>query len=160
VVRVELLPIYLRDHLTGSTVGLELVKRAAGSNRDGELGAPLSELRDEIDEDRATLLDVMRRSGVRRDPVKELAAWSAEKVGRLKLNGRLRGYSPLSRVVELEGLTMLVAGKRALWRTLAELESAHPEWRGIDFSALQARAESQHARLDALRTRAAALAFA
>jgi hypothetical protein len=157
---VELLPIYLRDHLSGSTAGLELVKRAHGSNRASEFGPPLAELREEIAEDRAALLDVMRRSGVRRDPLKELAAWSAEKAGRLKLNGRLRGYSPLSRVVEVDGLTMLVAGKRALWRTLAELADAHPEWHGIDFTALQARAESQHARLDALRARVTAIALA
>jgi hypothetical protein len=156
---VELLAIYLRDHLTGATGALELIKRAHGSNRDSEFGPPLAELRDEVAEDRAALLDVMRRCGVRRDPLKELVAWSAEKAGRLKLNGRLLGYSPLSRVVELETLTMLVVGKRALWRTLAELRDTHPEWDGIDFAALQARAEDQRVRLDALRARASALAF-
>lgn len=156
---MELLAIYLRDHLTGSTGALELIKRAYGSNQDSELGPPLAELRDELFEDRLALLDVMRRCGVRRDPLKELVAWSAEKAGRLKLNGRLLGYSPLSRVVELEALTMLVAGKRALWRTLGELQEAHPEWDGLDFALLQARAEDQHVRLDALRTRASAIAF-
>ena len=35
---------------------------------------------------------------------KNAGAWALEKVGRLKLNGELTSYSPLSRVVELEGL--------------------------------------------------------
>ena len=33
---------------------------------------------------------------------KDGAAWVAEKLGRLKTNGQLTGYSPLSRLVELE----------------------------------------------------------
>jgi hypothetical protein len=36
----------------------------------------------------------------------------------LKLNGQLRGYSPLSRLDELELLQIGVAGKRRLWRAL------------------------------------------
>ena len=38
-------------------------------------------------------------------------AWSAEKFGRLKLNGQLSGYSPLSRLEELEILALVAEGK-------------------------------------------------
>jgi hypothetical protein len=54
-------------------------------------------------------MDELRFGG---DKVKNIAAWGIEKVGRLKLNGQLTGYSPLSRVVELEGLLAGIAGKR------------------------------------------------
>ena len=38
-------------------------------------------------------------------------AWTAEELERLKLNGQLAGYSPLSRLVELEGLAVGIEGK-------------------------------------------------
>lgn len=45
-------------------------------------------------------------------------AWAAEKLVRLKLNGRLRGYSPLSRLLELEMLHIGITGKLELWQAL------------------------------------------
>ena len=48
----KLLGIYLNDHLAGSTGGVELVKRAARSNRESELGEFLATLAVEIGEDR------------------------------------------------------------------------------------------------------------
>src|SRR4051794_12453452 len=102
----KLLAIYLNDHLAGSTVGCELAKRALGSNEGNEFGRFLEWLRDEVEEDRETLRALMRRVGVKEDPVKRVAAIVGERAGRLKPNGALRGYSPLSRVVELEGLAL------------------------------------------------------
>ena len=55
---------------------------------------------------RRSLLATMEALGARVDRLKAAAAWGGEKLGRLKLNGQLRGYSPLSRVVELEGLAL------------------------------------------------------
>ena len=77
---------------------------------------------------------------VGRDRVKVAGGWTAEKVGRLKLNGRFAGYSPLSRVLELEGLIAGVNGKLALWHSLLELAPAEPR---ID--AAQRRAPGQRA---------------
>ena len=57
----------------------------------------------QIEEDVDALRDLMARLGVKPDRVKEAMGWTAEKLGRLKLNGQLLGYSPLSRLVELEG---------------------------------------------------------
>src|SRR3954465_3970114 len=94
--------IHLNAPLAGAAGGLELARRALGANRGTAFEAPLQRLATEIAEDREALLDVMDRLGARRDPVKQWAGWLAEKAGRLKPNGRLLGYSPLSRVVELE----------------------------------------------------------
>jgi len=64
------------------------------------------------------------------DRAKQFVAWTAEKAGRLKLNGRLLGYSPLSRVEELEALRLGVTGKRMLWIALDELSAAVSPSRG------------------------------
>jgi hypothetical protein len=138
-------------------VGVELARRAVVSNRAGELGRALTEVCGEIEADQATLAALMDRLGVDRSPVKPAGAWLAEKLGRLKLNGRLRGYSPLSRVVELEGLCAGIAGKAMLWRSLERSLDTVP---GFDFEELAGRAAAQRERLEAHRLEAAATAFA
>ena len=138
------LATYLNDHLLGSTLGLELVRRAAGENKGSELGAFLDGLVGEIEEDRDTLLAVIGELGVKPDQLKVAAGWTAEKLGRLKPNGQLLGYSPLSPLVELEGLLIGIQGKLAMWQALADVA----EQLGLDrarFEALAARAERQQA---------------
>jgi hypothetical protein len=154
----RLLAIYLNDHLAGSTLGVELVRRVSSSNReDPELGAPLEQLRTEIEEDRAILEQLMDGLGVRRDRVKPAVAWTGEKLGRLKLNGRLSGYSPLSRVLELEGLCIGIAGKLQLWRALGI--SLGPRHGSFDFAELAERATRQRSQVEGLHVKAAARAF-
>ncbi len=155
-----LLAIYLNDHLAGATAILQLARRTAASNRDSDHGVFLAELSEEIAEDRESLLEVMRALEVRRDPAKVLAAWAAEKAGRLKLNGRLLSYSPYSRVLELEVLLLGVHGKLALWQALQQLEPSEPLLDGELLRDLRERAEDQIARLQDHRLRAAARAFA
>ena len=134
-----LLRIYLNDHLAGSTLGLALVRRVRRSNPDGELGEFLTWLETQIAEDRESLFRVLDAAGVRRNPVKQGTARFAEVVGRLKLNGRLRGYSDLSRLLELEGLAIGIEGKRALWTALAASGRSFP----VDLEELAARARLQ-----------------
>jgi|SRR5436305_12600022 len=155
----DLLSIYLNDHLAGATAGAELARRVAGSNRQTSFGSVLSELAKEIEEDRRTLLQIMRRLDVRQDRLKTLASWGAEKAGRLKLNGRIIGYSPLSRLEELEGLTIGVEGKLALWQALRETHADDSRLRGIDLEELIKRARSQRRRLERQRRNAAAEAI-
>ena len=151
------LAIHLNDHLAGSAVGVELARRLRSSNEDDlEMGPPLAAVCAEIEADRETLEALMERLGVRRDPLKPALAWTGEKLGRLKLNGQLRGYSPLSRLVELEGLTLGITGKLQLWRALERsLDSVD----GFDFEQLAERAASQRERVEGLRLKAAARAF-
>ena len=122
--RPELLAIYLNDHLAGSTGGVETARRARGSNEGTEFGAPLAALCAEIEADRETLEAVMKELGVARSRIKPAIGWLGEKLGRLKPNGQLRGYSPLSRVVELELLLLGITGKLRLWTLLDELVGA------------------------------------
>jgi hypothetical protein len=155
----RLIGIYLNDHLAGATGGLELARRLASRNRGTEYEEQLGRIAAEIEEDRVALEDVMTRLGAAANPVKVRAAWAAERVGRLKMNGRLLGYSPLSRLEELEALRLGVEGKLALWRSLKETRGADRRLEGIDLDALANRAERQRDELEAMRLRAATGAF-
>jgi hypothetical protein len=155
----RLIAIYLNDHLAGATGGVELARRALGANRGTPFEAPLERLAGELEEDRAALADVMDRLGVARDPLKVWAGWAAEKLGRAKLNGRISGYSPYSRVLELEVLALGVEGKRALWRALERVADGDARLTGVDLAALGRRAEGQRRLVERHRLRAAEIAF-
>ena len=149
------LTTYLNDHLAGSTAGLDLARRAAANNEGTPPGKVLAEVADEIAEDREALLDVMARLSVSRDPIKVAGGWAVEKLGRLKLNGSIVSYSPLSRMLEIEGLALGVEGKGSLWQALKVTHGDDPRLRGVDLDALIARARSQRRRLERLRRGAA-----
>jgi hypothetical protein len=151
----KLLGIYLNDHLAGSTVGLELAKRARGQNRHSEYGGFLETLVKEIEADRKALEGIMDDLEVRKDTAKVAAGWIAEKAGRLKLNGRLTGYSPLSRLVEIEALALGVTGKLALWKALRLLADGEPALDGPALERLIERAERQQRDLEEHRLAAA-----
>ncbi len=153
---MDLLGTYLNDHLAGATGGLELARRARDSNEGNEYGELLSELADELAEDREGLKALISELGYRHDHVKVAGGWLGEKAGRLKPNGALLSYSPLSRVVELEGLTVGVTGKRSMW---LNLQAAGVKPKSVDLAGLEAQANSQLERLEPLRKRAAAEAF-
>ena len=144
----QMLGIYLNDHLALATAAADLGERSHASNRDGALGALLARLRDELAAERETLLDVMQRLDVRRDRLKELAGWAGEKGGRLKLNGRLFSYSPMSRVTELDALTLLVSAERSLWRGLQAALGDDERLAGLDLPARAAAAEARLAAID------------
>ena len=155
----KLLRIYLNDHLAAATAGVELARRSLKANRGSEFEEFLERLTRELEEDRAALARVMDELGVPKSAAKRGAAVVAERVGRLKLNGRIRGYSPLSRVLELEGLTIGIEGKLSLWRNLRDAAGVADRLQGIDLDALIARGERQQRSLEPHRLEAARAAF-
>ena len=154
----KLLRIYLNDHLAGSVAGTALARRALANNRGTPLGDVLERVAREIAEDKDALTKAMGSLGIPQSSIKQSAAALAERVGRLKLNGQLTGYSPLSRLVELESLSIGIAGKHALWRSLKETGAlgADPP---VDLDALIERAERQRADLEPHRIEAARVAL-
>jgi hypothetical protein len=154
----DLLKTYLQDHHAGATVGLELARRTAGANEDNpQFGPELARIAEEIAEDREMLEQIMERLEVKPNKLKDAGGWTMEKLGRLKTNNRLVGYSPLSRVIELEGLVIGVTGKQALWE--AAQTAVGESLDGISFTTLSERAADQRSRLEELRRSAAAEAF-
>ena len=155
----RLLEIYLADHLAAATAGAALARRTAKSNAATEFGGVLRRLTAEIEDDRRTLQNMVAEFGFRESRAKEAIAWVGEKVGRLKLNGQIRGYSPLSRVLELEALSVGVAGKLALWQSLQAVPSTAERLRSVDLEQLAERAQGQRDEIEELRLRAAREAF-
>jgi hypothetical protein len=129
------LSIYLNDHLSGATAGVELARRVTPG-----------ELADEIDQDRGVLLEVMQRLSVGRDRARIALGWGAEKVLRLKPGGRF---------ADLETLSLGVEGKLALWEALHRAYGDDARLRGVDLDALSARARSQRERIEQQRLDAA-----
>ena len=156
----QLLRIYLQDHLAGATGGASLAVRLARNNQGTSYAAELTQLSREVADDLGTLQQLMAALHVSPNPAKNAAASVAERVGRLKLNGRLTGYSPLSRLVEIEALKAGVQGKAALWRSLQYVADDYPALDTQQFSTLQERAQSQLDRLLSLHRRAAVDALA
>jgi hypothetical protein len=154
------LRIYLQDHLAGSTTGLELARRTRDANEGTDYGPPLAKIADEIASDRRQLENIMRDLGVGADKLKNITAWGLEKVGRLKLNGEVTSYSPLSRVVELEGLLTGITGKWGLWVALLEVAPSEPRLDAVLLERLRDRAEEQRATVEELREKASREAFA
>ena len=91
--------------------------------------------------------------------MKNTLARGLELAGRLKLNGQLTGYSPLSRLVELEGLITGISGKISLWRALLELVPQEPRLDAERLQQLIERGEEQRRTVEELRTRAVRDAF-
>ncbi len=116
---------YLNDHLAAATAGVQLTERATRHPGVGD-PAQMAQLRKEIREDLASLRDFMAVLGISERPYKRLLALAAERVSRLKLNGKIVRTSELTPLVELEGLTIAITGKRAGWlslRTIAETDT-------------------------------------
>jgi hypothetical protein len=153
----RLLSIYLNDHWVGSVIGLKLARRARAGNAGTPLGDYLEDLASEIQSDREALRSLMDELGIRRSRLKAFGAWTAEKLGRMKLNGRLRSYSPLSRLLELESLYLGITGKRELWRALQRIFGN--ELPRFDFEELVRRADRQAAEVAEQRLEAVSAAL-
>jgi len=149
------LGIYLNDHLGGATMGVELFRRASGSAQ-GPVKTQLQELTTEVEQDRESLRTLMGTLGLPVHRYKVLGGWVLEKVARFKPNGRLFSRSPLSDLIELEGLLLGVQGKAAAFRTLRRLADTDTRLQASTLDELIARAERQADTLEKLRIHTAA----
>jgi hypothetical protein len=155
----KFLAIYMNDQLALGVAWRELARRAARNNKDSAMGKALTHVATGIAEDVETFRKIMNRLHIRTSLIKPALALGAERVGRLKLNGEVRKYSPLSRFVELEYLTMGIDGKKQLWQTLRDLAALSSRLPDIDFDNLIHRAEQQRAELEPFRVQAGTEAF-
>jgi hypothetical protein len=153
------LRIYMNDQLALGIAWREVAKRAQGENEGTPLGEALRRVATGISEDVETFEAMMERLGFARDRVKTVAATAAERLGRLKPNGQLRGYSPLSRFAELDFLAMGIEGKKILWANLRDLGDLRSRLPDVDFEELIRRAQAQREELEPFRARAGRQAF-
>ena len=153
----EALTIYLQDHHAGAQAGIALARRAAANHRGTDAGPVLDGLVADLVEDEQVLERIMRTVGADRSPIKDIGARLAELGGRLKLNGQLLGRSPLSSVIELEGLLSGVKSKQHVWLLLRDATDLDLDREELD--RMVARADDQLERLHDLWGRAATTAF-
>ncbi|MCK0116463.1 NAD-dependent epimerase/dehydratase family protein [Isoptericola sp. S6320L] len=154
----HLFGLYLSEHLTGSTAGLDRIERMADSYRDTPFHADLAELTEQIRSERRLYRTLLATLGIRRRRYRQVLAAAAERVGRLKLNGRVLERSPLTVLLEVELMRSALLGKLGGWRTLQE----YADDVGLDpdrFGALAELANRQLALLDRLHEHARERAF-
>lgn len=123
----RLFRIYLQDHLAVLRGAVELAHRVKQQCDEEWAREAATRFLGGVIEDRKELLRVARDLGVEPSLAKEAGAWLGQKLGGLKLNGRVFSRSPLSTLVEMEGMCMLAAHGEAAWRALEPLAEARPE---------------------------------
>jgi hypothetical protein len=155
----EFLRIYMNDQLALGYGWRELARRAERNNEGTPLGHALKGVASGIAEDVATFEKMMRRLGIPRSPVKPTLAIIGERISRLKMNGHILAYSPLSRFLELDILAMGLDGKVLLWSTLRDLAGLAARLPETDFGYLIRRAREQREEVEPLRRQAAQQAF-
>ena len=116
----ELLQLYLSDHLTGATAGVERMNRMAQDYVDTPMFATLSALAVEIRTEQVFLKNLIQQLGLKQMHYRQAMADVAEKVGRLKGNGRAVSRSPMTMLLETELMRSAVIGKKGGWQTLIE----------------------------------------
>ena len=151
----RLLRIYMSDQLALGVLWRELARRAHNASNGTAEGAVLGRVASAIAEDVSTFEQMMRRLGFSTRTPKALLAVVAERVGRLKLNGRIISRSPLSRFEELDVLVIGIDGKVVLWQNLRDGAALGARLPDIDFDRLIERARSQRTQLEPLHAQAA-----
>jgi hypothetical protein len=136
--------------------GRRLAARMASSR--GHAGAEglLRESSEELCTGCRTLASFLRQLGASRPRARLAMADLAELAGRLKPNGRRVSRSPLSDVLELEGLALAFASAALAWRSLAQAGVAAEDV----VSARAERCETLAARVGLAASAAAAGALA
>lgn len=144
------LSVYLNDHHAGAHSALALIDRLLGE----EATPWLAELRTDIEQDRQTLADVMRRLDIAESSVKKVSGWVGEQMVATKLAAE-SPHPAFRRMEAYELLSLGILGKQKLWLALIEAAAGYPALSGISLDQLFARAVDQHARVERERLLAA-----
>jgi len=125
------LPVYLNDHLAGSIGALEMVDHLIETHEGKPLEKFLKAFRDDIEADQRELKQIMEQLGIDESGTRKAGAWVAEKVLRAKLRVGDSGEANLALLQSLESLSLGIAGKRSLWRTLDVVLGSGASLRGL-----------------------------
>jgi hypothetical protein len=156
---IEALEVYLNDHLAASAGAVDLAGRIRANNEGTPLAAYLAGLRSDVEDDRATLVSIMDRLGVPRSTPKQVAGRVMETLSRLRLNEHVTRSPDVTRLMEIETLSLGIEGKLALWIALEHVAPSRPELDPFDLPALKTRAVEQRSGLEPFRLEAAARAL-
>ncbi|MGI8517161.1 MAG: hypothetical protein ACR2ME_02285 [Acidimicrobiia bacterium] len=155
--KFEFLAPYLNDHWAGAAAGCRLAQRLAAKSRKTSWGGQLAEIFDQIEDDKRSLREIRAALDIHGGDLKRAIAVLMGLIIRLKTG--FRGYTPLSRVDELEMLMAGVSSKRGLWVSLQSCAASRPMLQGFKLVELEQRATQQIESLRAIHAEAAKLAF-
>jgi hypothetical protein len=144
----ERLHLYLNDHLAGSVAAIEMIDNLIEHHPEDRFGTFFRDLRNEIHADQEKLSDLIRKVGAEESAMRKAGAWLAEKLGRAKFGD---ADDSIELFQALETLTLGITGKKLLWRSLETISANFPELQGVDFGALEQRAQDQFDRVETLR---------
>jgi hypothetical protein len=148
---------YLQDHLGGATAALQILAMLRDEYAGQPLGEFAAQLADEVEADRALLDALAGRVGHESSMLKDATGWLGAQIARWKMGRTTAGA--LGTFEALETLALGILGKLALWRALAAIAPEDPRLSGVDFRALAARAEAQHAGVEGRRLALASTAL-
>lgn len=145
------LGVHLQNHWAAAAGGVDFARRVAETHRGSAVGPRLDDIHTQVVEDREALREIMVGAGVRPGLVLPLAARVGERLGRFKPNGHVVRRSPVSDLLELEGLRSAVTAKAAGWETMLVLAEHDERLPGERLSALAERGHGQAAALAAVQ---------
>jgi hypothetical protein len=151
----ESLATYLNDHLAGSVVALELLDHLEEDVAGTARASLLAGVHADIMADRQELEAFMAQRGIAVSAPKKATGWLVEKLSELKLRLDDAGDGALGRLEALETVSLGIAGKQALWDSLAAAAEDAPELNGLNYPRLGRRAETQRGVVEGLRLHAA-----
>lgn len=140
----DLLNLYLSDHLSGAEAGTQRIERMAETYIDTPVYTPLAELAAEIRAEHDLLAELLPALGLKRMRSRQIVAAVGERLGRLKLNGRIITRSPLSLLLETELARSAVSGKLGVWQSLHD----NAEQLGLDAAFFAQRVEAALAQIE------------
>lgn len=152
--------VYLNDHLAGAMLGVDLAGQIQAQNHGTALGEMMESLAPQIEQDRQTLIELMRQMDSSKNPVKQATAWIAEKASRAKFHGMTSGEPELGTFMALETLVLGVRGKACMWRALKQVADRYPPLASLNLDELIERADTQYAMLERDRLTAGTRALA
>ncbi len=153
------LTTYLNDHDAGSLGAIEMLDNLIDTFEGQPLAQFFKELRAEIETDRNSLDELMKKIGADESSVKKAGAWVAEKFSRVKLRLSEATGDQLGLLHALEALLLGITGKRALWTALAAAAEDLPQLRLLDYADLERRAVAQRDRVESKRREVARKVF-
>ena len=152
------LHIYLNDHLTGATAGVDLVTSAA-ERHDGEMGEFFTQLTDEISGDYNTLTSLIDELNAHASGAKEALAKVGSELSETKFSGESVDDPGFGTFLTLETLSIGVEGKLCMWKALKVVQDDVRELGTFDIDTLIERAQSQRDRIEGKRLEVAGSAL-
>ncbi len=150
---------YLNDHLTGSVSAIELLGHLEEAEKGTGREHFFAKLKAEILIDCDELKAIMSRLQIAESAPRKVAGWLTEKLAELKLRMDSRPGGDLHRLEALEALSLGIAGKLCLWKSLETVTASVTELQEVDFQLLKKRADDQRARVEGMRLEAAKAAL-